>query len=104
MAMQAAPCASAHDLSKGALVVTKAAKADEIFGASGIVIKPCFIVDPIPPIRPEVDTQLTPPAAPTFACSRRRETMTPASLRGRRISEYLIHWKEKHPSMPLPEY
>ena len=56
---------------------------------SGIVIEPCFIVDPTPPIRPEADAQLTPPAATTLACSRRRETMTPASLRGRRIFRVL---------------
>ena len=69
---------------------------------SGIVIEPCFIVDPTPPIRPEADAQLTPPAAVMLVCSRRRETMTPAILRRRGISEYLIHWKEKQASMPLP--
>ena len=95
MAMQAAPCESAHDLSKGALVVTETAKADEDFGVSGIVIELCLIADPTPPILPEADAQSTPPAATTLVCSRRRETITPASLRGRRISEYLIHWKEK---------
>jgi hypothetical protein len=68
----------------------------------GIVIEPCFIVDPTPPIRPEADAQLTRPAAVMLVCSRRRETMTPAILRRRGISEYLIHWKEKHAAMPLP--
>jgi hypothetical protein len=69
---------------------------------SGIVIEPCFIVDPILPISPEADAQLTPLAAVMLVCSRRRETMTPAILRRRSISEYLIHWKEKHPSMARP--
>ncbi len=99
--MQAAPCESAHDLSKGALVVTETAKADEDVGVSGIVIEPCFIVGPITPIRPEVDAQLTPSAAVMLVCRRRREITTPAILRRNRILEYLIHWKEKHPSMPL---
>lgn len=102
MAIQAASCEPAHDWSKGALVVTEAAKADEDFGVSDIVIEPCFIVDPTPPIRPEADAQLTPPAAPTLGCSRSRETTTPAILRRRGILEYLIHRKEKHPSMLPP--
>jgi hypothetical protein len=102
MARQAAPCKSADDWSKGALIVTEAAKADEDFGVSAFVIEPCFIVDPTPPIRSEADAQLTPPAAVMFVCSRRRETMTPAILRRRGISEYLIHWREKHAAMPLP--
>jgi hypothetical protein len=83
------------------VVVTEAAKADQDFGASGVVIEPCLIVDPTPHIRPEADAQFNPPAATALVCSRRRETMTPTSLRGRRISEHLIHWKQKHPSMPL---
>jgi hypothetical protein len=82
--MQSAPCESAHERSRAALAVTKATEADEIFGASGIVIEPCFIVDPTPPIRPEA-AQLTPPAAPMLVCSRRKETMTPASLGKRSI-------------------
>ena len=84
------------------MVVTEAAKADEDFGVSCIVIEPCFTVDPTPPTCPEADAQLTPPAAVMIVCSRRRETTTPASLRGRGILEYLIHLKEKTPSMPLP--
>lgn len=94
MAIQAASCEPAHDWSKGALVVTEAAKADEDFGVPGIVIEPCLIVDPTPPIRPEADAQLTPLAAAMLVCSRRRETMTPASLRRRGTLEYLIQRKE----------
>lgn len=101
--MQATPCESAHDLSKGALVVTETTKADEDFGVSGIVIEPCLIVDPTPPIHPEADAQLTPPAATTLVCSRRRETMTPAILRGTRISEYLIQLKENTSRCRLPK-
>lgn len=83
--MQAAPCESAPDRHKGALVVTETAKVDEDFGVSDIVIEPCFIVDPTPPIRPEADAQLTPLAAVMLVCSRRRATITPASLRRRGI-------------------
>ena len=79
-----------------------AAKDDEEFGVSGIVIEPCCIVDPTPPTCPEADAQLTQPAPVMLVCSRRRDTTTPASLRGRGILEYLIHLKEKTPSMPLP--
>lgn len=69
----------------------EAAKADEGFGVLGIVIEPCCIVDPTPPIHPEADAQLTPLAAVMLVCSRRRETMSPAILRRRSISEHLIH-------------
>ena len=78
-------------------MVTETAKADEDFGVSGIVIGPCFMMDPTPPIRPEADAQLTPPAAPTLVCSRRRETMTPASLRRRGIFRLLDPLERERP-------
>ena len=76
------------------MVVTEGAKDDE-FGVSGIAIEPCCIVDPTPPACSEADAQLTPPAAVMLGCTRRRETTTPANLRGRAIQEYLIHLKEE---------
>ena len=78
--MQAASWEPAPEQSKGARVVAEAAKADEDFGVSGIVIEPWSIVDTTPPIRPDADTQLTPPATVMLACSRRREAMTPVIL------------------------
>jgi len=101
---QAAPCESADDAFNGALMVTSAASADVDFGASGMAIERCSIVDPLPPIRPELEAQLIPPAAPKLVWSRRRETIMAASLRERSISEYVIQRKENTLVELLTEY
>lgn len=87
--MQRALCAFTQDWSAGALGVTDRMDSGAGFGVPGIAVEPWFIKD-AEPIRSEADAQATPPTAVTLDCSRRRETITPAILRRRDISEHLI--------------